>query len=111
VKWVLDEKKLPKSKRPCVTGGFFGSKTYCLEQFHLHWGSRPGWGSEHRMDEQDYEAELHMVHYKYEFDDLTHAIANGSGDALAVLAFMHRNDRKGRDKFMEVRAWSLLVTK
>lgn len=38
--------------------------TYVLQQFHFHWGRREGEGSEHRVDGQQYEAELHLVHLK-----------------------------------------------
>ena len=38
--------------------------TYNVRQLHMHWGRRTGEGSEHRMNSEQAEMEIHFVHYK-----------------------------------------------
>ncbi len=38
-----------------------------LEQFHLHFGSFSGRGSEHTIDGQEYMCELHLVHWNTKY--------------------------------------------
>ena len=67
---------------------------YTLAQFHLHWGSAVGHGSEHTVDGIAAEAEIHFVHWnavKY----TTIEVAMEHADGLAVLgAFIYQNDKK-----------------
>jgi carbonic anhydrase len=56
-------------------------KTYQLKQFHFHWGSRKGQGSEHTINNQPMDAELHLVFGK------THG-STTDGDHLAVLGVL-----------------------
>ncbi|OWF52544.1 carbonic anhydrase 2-like isoform X2 [Mizuhopecten yessoensis] len=60
--------------------------TYLLEQFHLHWGAENGEGSEHTIDGNKYDAELHLVHYNSKYE--TFAKAADKPDGLAVFGFM-----------------------
>ena len=48
-------------------GGLRG--TFRFAQLHFHWGATSASGSEHRLNEQAYPLEVHLVHYndKYEF--------------------------------------------
>ncbi|NP_001072448.1 carbonic anhydrase 13 [Xenopus tropicalis] len=63
-------------------GPFIGS--YRLRQFHFHWGSSDGHGSEHKVDGMDYAAELHIVHWNSEkFSSFVEAAC--APDGLAVL--------------------------
>jgi len=84
---------LPVEKRPCVSGGWLAPFTYCVEQFHIHWGAILGYGSEHKVNYQRYEAELHIVHHRIIYDSVTAAATADPEDpnALAVLGFLHRN--------------------
>lgn len=67
-----------------VTGGGLGSK-YTLAQFHLHWGSTDGVGSEHRINGQIYPMEMHIVHYdSIRFNNIFEALNSSNG--LAVFA-------------------------
>ncbi|XP_044734976.1 carbonic anhydrase 1-like [Chrysoperla carnea] len=56
-----------------------------LEQFHCHWGPKPGVGSEHTVDGKTYSGELHFVHWNAEKYD-TFEVASKEKDGLAVLA-------------------------
>ncbi|XP_033754384.1 carbonic anhydrase 2-like isoform X2 [Pecten maximus] len=59
---------------------------YLLEQFHLHWGAENGKGSEHTIDGEKYDAELHLVHYNSKYGSF--AKAADKEDGLAVFGFM-----------------------
>jgi len=80
LKFTVDE-----SKGASIAGGPLNDR-YILSQFHLHWGSETGQGSEHTVDGHSYDGELHLVHYKSNFEDLAAAAASGESDALAVVA-------------------------
>ena len=54
--------------------------TYDFLQFHFHWGNRTGEGSEHRVDSDPGELEIHFVQRKQNEDDAT------VGDYLAVIS-------------------------
>ncbi|XP_038070181.1 carbonic anhydrase 1-like [Patiria miniata] len=57
---------------------------YRLAQFHCHWGSKDGQGSEHTIDGKHYDAELHMVHWNTDlFQTTGDALSHDKG--LAVL--------------------------
>ena len=61
--------------------------TYRLAQFHLHWGNMAGMGSEHLLNGDSYDAELHYVHSR------TQPPSNGTeGDAFAVVGVFLRSD-------------------
>ncbi|KAM5157287.1 carbonic anhydrase 2-like [Mantella aurantiaca] len=57
--------------------------TYRLKQFHFHWGSCNGQGSEHTVDGVKYEAELHLVHWNTKYGSFGEAVKHCDG--LAVL--------------------------
>ncbi|XP_059581417.1 carbonic anhydrase 9 isoform X2 [Alligator mississippiensis] len=57
---------------------------YQAVQLHLHWGSPAGPGSEHTVDGQRYQAEIHVVHYNTRYDSIFQAMTQPDG--LAVLA-------------------------
>ncbi|XP_008158591.2 carbonic anhydrase 2 [Eptesicus fuscus] len=67
--------------------------TYRLVQFHFHWGSSDGQGSEHRVDQKKYAAELHLVHWNTKYPDFGTAVKQPDG--LAVLGvFLKVGDAK-----------------
>jgi len=57
---------------------------YTLKQFHFHWGSKTGHGSEHVLDDKSYSAELHFVHWNSS-KHATFEEAVKAEDGLAVL--------------------------
>ena len=50
---------------------------------HAHWGSKEGIGSEHTLDGEKFDAELHIVHYNSKYDTAEEAMKHPDG--LAVL--------------------------
>lgn len=56
--------------------------TYRLKQFHFHWGSCDGHGSEHTVDGVKYEAELHLVHWNTKYESFGEAVAHCDGLAV-----------------------------
>uniref|UniRef100_A0A3P8T196 Carbonic anhydrase n=1 Tax=Amphiprion percula TaxID=161767 RepID=A0A3P8T196_AMPPE len=66
-------------------GGLQG--IYKAVQFHLHWGNNGGPGSEHTIDGEQYPMELHIVHMKSHYTDLTTALRDPEG--IAVLGFFY----------------------
>ncbi|XP_036906111.1 carbonic anhydrase 2 isoform X1 [Sturnira hondurensis] len=67
--------------------------TYRLVQFHFHWGSSDGHGSEHTVDKKKYAAELHLVHWNTKYEDFRKAVKQPDG--LAVLGvFLKIGDAK-----------------
>jgi len=73
-----------------LEGGNLDGK-YKLAQFHFHWGNPAG--SEHLVDGKQYPSEVHLVHYKAIYDNLTDALGSQKEDALAVVGvFIKTND-------------------
>jgi len=67
-----------------ISGGPLNN-SYILNQFHLHWGSKPGQGSEHTLNGEMYDGELHLVHYNEVYDNFSHAVSEGYPNSLAVV--------------------------
>ncbi|XP_036120377.1 carbonic anhydrase 2 isoform X2 [Molossus molossus] len=78
--------------------------TYRLIQFHFHWGSCDGQGSEHTVDKKKYSAELHLVHWNTKYGAFSKAVQQPDG--LAVLGvFLKVGDAKpGLQKVVDVLA-------
>ena len=76
---------------PCTFHNHKGA--YVLQQFHFHWGESEGKGSEHCIDGQQYEAELHIVHSK------EGASAKTAADALSVIAVFCKVDDAAEGSF------------
>lgn len=76
-------------------GGLPG--TYKAVQFHLHWGNKGGPGSEHTIDGEQYPMELHIVHMKVEYTDLTTALRDPEG--VAVLGFFYEMSNSANRKY------------
>uniref|UniRef100_A0A7N6APR7 Carbonic anhydrase n=1 Tax=Anabas testudineus TaxID=64144 RepID=A0A7N6APR7_ANATE len=79
-----------------ITGGGLPS-TYKAVQFHLHWGSKGGPGSEHTIDGERYPMELHIVHMKQHYTDLKTALADTEG--VAVLGFFYERSNSENRKY------------
>ncbi|CAK6971828.1 carbonic anhydrase 4a [Scomber scombrus] len=71
--------------------------TYKAVQFHLHWGTDGGPGSEHTIDGEQYPMELHIVHMRQEFSDLTTALSDAEG--VAVLGFFYEKSKSANRKY------------
>ncbi|XP_036059942.1 carbonic anhydrase 2-like [Onychomys torridus] len=57
-------------------------------QFHFHWGSSDGHGSEHTVNKTKYAAELHLVHWNTKYSDFGKAAQQPHG--LAVLGLFQK---------------------
>uniref|UniRef100_A0A183C1Q1 Carbonic anhydrase n=1 Tax=Globodera pallida TaxID=36090 RepID=A0A183C1Q1_GLOPA len=77
--------------QPFISDGGLGSK-YMLNQFHFHWSQNAN-GSEHTVDGEHFDAELHMVHIK---EGLSFSEAIDSSDGLAVLGIFYKIGDDGR---------------
>nr|XP_057943104.1 carbonic anhydrase 4a [Doryrhamphus excisus] len=69
-----------------ISGGGL-TTVYKAVQFHLHWGTNGGPGSEHTIDGEQFPMELHIVHMKHHYTDLVTALADPEG--VAVLGFFY----------------------
>nr|XP_055054180.1 carbonic anhydrase 4-like isoform X2 [Misgurnus anguillicaudatus] len=78
------EVDVSQNNTPTVSGGNLGD-TYKPIQFHFHWGTDVGAGSEHTIDGEQYPMELHMVHIKQRYNSLEEALNDPSG--VAALGF------------------------
>ncbi|XP_051981894.1 carbonic anhydrase 4a [Xyrauchen texanus] len=79
-----------------VSGGNLG-ETYKAVQFHLHWGTDGGPGSEHTIDGEQYPMELHIVHMKQRYNKLEDALKDPSG--VAVLGFFYEESSSTNKKY------------
>ncbi|KAK2828794.1 hypothetical protein Q5P01_019828 [Channa striata] len=70
---------------------------YKAVQFHLHWGSHGGPGSEHTLDGEQYPMELHIVHMKEKYTDLKKALSDPQG--IAVLGFFYEKSNSENRKY------------
>uniref|UniRef100_UPI0037E8C224 carbonic anhydrase 4a n=1 Tax=Semicossyphus pulcher TaxID=241346 RepID=UPI0037E8C224 len=70
---------------------------YKAVQFHLHWGNNGGPGSEHTIDGEQYPMELHIVHMKHHYIDLTTALSDPEG--VAVLGFFYERSKSANRKY------------
>jgi len=75
-----------------LTGGPVYSDNYSLEQFHFHWGDSKGHGSEHTLDGQKYEAELHLVFKNEAYSTVGEAVENSDGLAVLGVLIQERDD-------------------
>jgi len=71
-------------KVPTMKGGGLPGK-YKFSQVHFHWGSKEEQGSEHQVNGKAYPLEMHLVHFKETFGNLTAAAGAEVSDSLAVL--------------------------
>ncbi|KAF3706676.1 Carbonic anhydrase 4 [Channa argus] len=79
-----------------ISGGNLKA-VYKAVQFHLHWGSNGGPGSEHTLDGEQYPMELHIVHMKQHYTDLKTALSDPEG--IAVLGFFYERSNSANRKY------------
>ncbi|KAH1177346.1 hypothetical protein KIL84_011048 [Mauremys mutica] len=68
--------------------------TYRLIQFHIHWGSCEGQGSEHTVDGVQYDAELHLVHWNTKYGRFGEAVKHPDGLTVGKQASFTNFDPK-----------------
>ncbi|KAI1243487.1 hypothetical protein IHE44_0001111 [Lamprotornis superbus] len=69
------------SDKSVLQGGALDG-VYRLAQFHIHWGSCDGQGSEHTVDGVKYDAELHIVHWNVKYGKFAEAVKHPDGLAV-----------------------------
>ncbi|XP_044227615.1 carbonic anhydrase 4a [Thunnus albacares] len=79
-----------------ISGGGLPT-SYKAVQFHLHWGINGGPGSEHTIDGEQYPMELHIVHMKHHYSDLSTALSDPEG--VAVLGFFYEMSKSANRKY------------
>ncbi|KAM4726043.1 carbonic anhydrase 4a [Anableps anableps] len=82
-----------------ISGGGL-STTYKAVQFHLHWGNDGGLGSEHTIDGEQYPMELHIVHMKNHYANLSTALRDPTG--VAVLGFFYEESKSANRKYESI---------
>lgn len=70
------------TKDATVAGGSLPGK-FTFLQLHFHWGRNDSVGSEHTINGNSYPSEVHFVHYKTKYGNVSEAIKHEDG--LAVL--------------------------
>ncbi|XP_043943279.1 carbonic anhydrase 9 [Protopterus annectens] len=68
---------------PSTLSMSIGTDVYHAAQLHFHWGTDGQEGSEHSVDGEHYDAEIHVVHYSDKYQNLKEAA--DKVDGLAVL--------------------------
>ncbi|XP_014694616.3 carbonic anhydrase 2 [Equus asinus] len=76
--------------------------TYRLIQFHFHWGSSDGQGSEHTVDKKKYAAELHLVHWNTKYGDFGKAVQQPDGLAVVGVFLKVGGAKPGLQKVLDV---------
>lgn len=79
-----------------ISGGDLPT-SYKAVQFHLHWGTNGGPGSEHTIDGEQYPMELHIVHMKHHHSNLSAALLDKDG--VAVLGFFYERSHSANRKY------------
>jgi len=93
------EVKVPSHHQMMIYDGPFHAKEYRLVQFHAHWG-----GTEHLLDGQQMDGELHLVHYHIQYKDFAEAVMHEGGIAVvSILLRVHPTEyNKEIEKIGEV---------
>ncbi|XP_006879594.1 PREDICTED: carbonic anhydrase 2-like isoform X2 [Elephantulus edwardii] len=84
-----------------LRGGPFDG-TYRLIQFHFHWGSPDGQGSEHTVDSQKYAAELHLVHWNTKYGEFGKAVQQPHGLAVLGIILKIGSANQGLQKVLDM---------
>lgn len=81
------EVKIKAENQPKVSGGNLGG-TYTFDQYHVHWGADDLRGSEHTINHVRYPMELHLVHHKSDYANISAALEHPDGLAVLSLLFV-----------------------
>lgn len=82
-----------------ISGGGLPT-SYKAVQFHLHWGTNGGPGSEHTIDGEQFPMELHIVHMKHHYSNLSAALLDKEG--VAVLGFFYERSNSENRKYKPI---------
>jgi len=74
-------------QRPSINGSLLPGN-FEAQSVHFHWGSREAKGSEHAINFQRYDVEMHIVHKNTIYETMGEATMHPDG--LAVLGVMFR---------------------
>ncbi|XP_034489033.1 carbonic anhydrase 2-like [Drosophila innubila] len=74
-------------QRASISGGMLPG-TFDVQSMHFHWGSPNSKGSEHAINFERYDVEIHIVHKNTRYSDMTVGEASEYADGLAVLGIM-----------------------
>jgi len=74
-------------ERASISGGLLPGQ-FEAQSMHFHWGSPNTAGSEHAIDFERYDVEIHIVHKNTRYADMTVGEASEYWDGLAVLGIM-----------------------
>ncbi|OXU26834.1 hypothetical protein TSAR_011935 [Trichomalopsis sarcophagae] len=80
----------PARDTPTVYGGPL-TGLYELAQVHFHWGADNDAGSEHTVANHSFPLEMHMVHWKKAYQNISEAIKHDDG--IAVLGYLLSLDK------------------
>jgi len=94
--WMLKMDQMTSS----LTGGPLEHE-YRVAQMHAHWGSKDGQGSEHTIDGESYDAELHIVHYNTKYGDMATAVDKPDGLAVLGMFLKLGKEHKELEKICE----------
>ncbi|KAH8383864.1 hypothetical protein KR009_010935 [Drosophila setifemur] len=75
-------------QRPYINGALLPGD-FEAQSVHFHWGSRNSKGSEHAIDFQSFDVEMHIVHKNTKYDTVADATLHQDG--LAVLGVMFQS--------------------
>ncbi|XP_029924415.1 carbonic anhydrase 4a isoform X2 [Myripristis murdjan] len=88
--------QVPVTHLATISGGDLTTE-YKAVQFHLHWGKNGGPGSEHTIDGEQFPMELHIVHMKERYTNLSVALSDPYG--VAVLGFFYEESKSTNKKY------------
>ncbi|KAH8346679.1 hypothetical protein KR084_008060 [Drosophila pseudotakahashii] len=66
-----------------------GGNVFEAQQVHFHWGSEQSKGSEHRLDGEYYDGEVHIVHKNSNYESNQEAALHSNGFAVLALLITH----------------------
>nr|XP_025035254.1 carbonic anhydrase 2 isoform X2 [Pelodiscus sinensis] len=88
------------SDKSVLRGGAL-TGTYRLIQFHIHWGSCEGQGSEHTVDGKQYDAEVHLVHWNTKYGKFGEAVKHPDGLCVVGVFLQVGSARPGIQKVID----------
>ncbi|XP_011503025.1 PREDICTED: carbonic anhydrase 2-like [Ceratosolen solmsi marchali] len=95
---VMLSGKWPKNKTPTIWGGPLPG-VYMFTQMHFHWGADDSYGSEHTFDQESFPLEVHVVHFKTAYGNMSNALEYDDGVlVIATLLAIGEHQNVALDK-------------
>ncbi|KAL7287393.1 hypothetical protein TKK_0018508 [Trichogramma kaykai] len=91
----------PAKDTPTIYGGPL-TGLYELAQIHFHWGPDNTAGSEHTVANQSFPLEMHLVHWKKSYENISEAMLHDDG--LAVIGYLMSVDKNPNTGLERMRA-------